>query len=312
MFQLKTDSTQTNILLSLLVVLMALVVILQYITLQRSPNNLTTQSVNQVATPSPLEAVTPSSTPQTSLITWNQQGIPVVRGEFAHYTSSDDCVALVIDQPVTTTKPLETYVNDYTSLWSKDKYPRSPVQYDVGNYESITLEAMNMEELSNTFVKNGNSVYKMTAMMISNAGAPVCQLDYTTAIKQLLLGLRFNQQSTGNQELGYIKKAYDKDNQQYIDIDYIDWIEDPSAPNGFKLSNVNPVIRTLKVSPSAKIYLIDWTDGGMIVPQISFSELVSVINGTSANYNLGPGNQLFDIDFDKNSLVTKISLRYTP
>jgi len=40
---------------------------------------------------------------------------------------------------------------------------------------------MNMEELGNTFVKNGDSVYKMTAMMISNAGPPSCSLNYDSA-----------------------------------------------------------------------------------------------------------------------------------
>lgn len=49
----------------------------------------------------------------------------------------------------------------------------------------------------------------------------------------------------------------------------------------------------------------------VIVPQINFDEFIRVVKGTSANYNLGP-NQLFDIELDKNSLVTKISLRYTP
>ena len=307
MLQLKSPSVQTNILLTLLVILMALVVILQYLSLKNFPDLSTRQPTNQVETPPPVLTVAP----EDKKITWNQRGIPIVRGEFAHYASDDDCVALVIDQPVTTNKSLDNYIKDYTSAWTKITYPRYKVQYKVGNYSAVTLEAMNMEELSNTFVKNGDSVYKITAMMISNSGPPSCLLDYNSAISDLLSGLRFNQPTTGTQELGYIKKAHVKNNQQYIDIDYVEWINDPSAPNGFRISNQNTLMRTLKVSSVAKVYLLDWTDKGMIVPQINFDEFIRVVKGTSANYNLGP-NQLFDIELDKNSLVTKISLRYTP
>lgn len=290
---------------------MSLVIVLQYLTLKSTGVNADIPATNRLNTPTPVIVVSPSLTPHVSSITWSQKGIPVVRGEFAHYTSSDDCVALVIDQPVVTDKTLEAYIKGYTSAWTKNTYPRHKVQYKVGNYDSVTLEAMNMEELSNTFVKNGSSIYKMTAMMISNSGPPTCRLDYDSAINDLLSGLRFNQPLAGSKELGYIKKAYYKDDSPVIEIDYVDWINDSTAPNGFRISNTNPLIRTLKVIPGAKFYLLDWTEKGMVVPQISFDELSRVIKGTSANYNLGPG-QLFDIDLDNNSLVTKISLRYTP
>ena len=123
------------------------------------------------------------------VIGWDNKSIPIVRGEFRHYTTSDGCVYLVIDQPVTTDKSLEQYVIDYSSAWS-DNFPRNEIQYTHPQYSVITLPAMNAAEISNIFIKTGDSVYKMTASVGIPEGPPRCRSNYDQELSVLIKSLK--------------------------------------------------------------------------------------------------------------------------
>jgi hypothetical protein len=134
---------------------------------------------------------------------------------------------------------------------------------------------------------------------------------------QILSTFKFTDTSTTTTQLspqiGYIKNIYTKNSKYYIDIDYVQWVNDSSQPNGFKIVNDNSLIKTLELNQQALITLIDWTDKGMTTPKISFDEFIRVFKQTSPEFNISNfATQPFDITFDKDGLVNKISLRYTP
>lgn len=295
---------RTRTLLFVLICLSTVIIVLQLLLLR------TQIPKSSEVIPTPTGAVV-SPTISQEKMSWKQEGIPIVRGELAHYSTSDDCVYVTVDQPVKTKKILKDYVSDYSQSW-QENYPKYPIQFQVSDYESITLVAMNAEEISNTFVKVNDSVYKITSNVGVPEGPPRCLQNYDQAITELLQELILDSNSTvTTQKVVYLKSAYANSNKRYIDADYIEWIEDPSAPNGYVVNNNSQQIHSLLVSPNVKITLLDWTDSGMYAPSINFEELTRVVKGSSANYNLGP-NQPFDITLDKDNLVTSIRLRYTP
>jgi hypothetical protein len=109
----------------------------------------------------------------------------------AGYSTADNCLALVIDQPVKTSKTLDEYINTYTKPWMSENYPLYNVQFANKKYPTKTLKAMNAEEISNTFMMVNGYVYKMTATLISNKGPPTCKMDYTIEISSLISQLNF-------------------------------------------------------------------------------------------------------------------------
>lgn len=71
-------------------------------------------------------------------------------------------------------------------------------------------------------------------------------------------------------QVGYITKVYKTDNQYYLKIDYIQWFSGDAAiqaaqkdngpgfrccDNGYYIRNVNPLIRTFKITPTAVVQL---------------------------------------------------------
>ncbi len=99
--------------------------------------------------------------------------------------------------------------------------------------------------------------------------------------------------------LGYIKKVYVKDGKSYIDVDYVQWVDDATQPNHFRISNTNPLIRTFEVASSALIGVIDYQNGDMAMSKVDFSDL------SDLTYNL------YNIEI-QNGKVVRIVERYSP
>lgn len=135
---------------------------------------------------------------------------------------------------------------------------------------------------------------------------PVEILPTTASAKQISLVPSNN---AGGQYLGYIKKAYTKNGKNYIDIDYIVWIDDPSMPNNFRIQNDNPLIRTFEVSPNAKITLLSATD-----PAVSFPgdfEVFTLLDDPNFEYARWYSGAPYTITLD-GDIITEITMRYTP
>ncbi len=118
--------------------------------------------------------------------------------------------------------------------------------------------------------------------------------------------------ATATKQIGFIKKAYYQNNKNFIDIDYIEWIDDNTAPNGFRIKNSNPLIRSFEVLTSSPIYLIDFTNDGKISPKISFTDFIDVLKGTNPNYNFGPDSPPFWVTINASNQVIEIKEQYTP
>lgn len=87
--------------------------------------------------------------------------------------------------------------------------------------------------------------------------------------------------SGDERQLSFVKNIYKKEDDIYIDADYLQWLSEDQgtcfverenikspqglpdcSPNGFLIVNDNPKIRTFKLSPEVKIRLLK--DGGSI------------------------------------------------
>lgn len=107
-----------------------------------------------------------------------------------------------------------------------------------------------------------------------------------------------------SKQIGYIKNAYTKNNKNFIDIDYIQWINDNSAPNGYRIVNDNSLIRTLEVIDSSKVNYLDWTTSGDLVGRnIDFNEFINISNLNS---------RVFWITLNSQNQVTDIKEQYRP
>ena len=114
------------------------------------------------------------------------------------------------------------------------------------------------------------------------------------------------------EQIGYIENAYTIDGKNYIDIDYIQWQDDNSAPNDYRIANDNSEIRTFEVINEAPIYLVEFTPTGVVTPTVSFDELIEVINNSSPNYHLGSASGPFWVNLNSLNQVTKITEQYIP
>lgn len=87
------------------------------------------------------------------------------------------------------------------------------------------------------------------------------------------------QKITTAKEIGQITRIYKKAGSDYLDIDYVQWFEGEEAdreaqkdgmlgpgeeqmPNGYYVRNVNPKIRTFRISRDAKAFVSGYRFGG--------------------------------------------------
>ncbi|MBU1118197.1 hypothetical protein KKD37_04525 [Patescibacteria group bacterium] len=105
-----------------------------------------------------------------------------------------------------------------------------------------------------------------------------------------------------NKQVAYIKKVYSKNQNNFIDIDFIEWVDDRSAPNGFSIINNSSDIRTLQISDTVSIFLIDPDTDDFSLSEVSFNEFSKVSKYSNP----------FWILRDNSGLVTEIKEQYTP
>jgi hypothetical protein len=110
-------------------------------------------------------------------------------------------------------------------------------------------------------------------------------------------------------EVGYIKKISLNTTPQFLEFDPIKWIDDPTKPNGFMIENNEPKTKSVDLSPSVSVSLIDYNQNGPFYPKVSLAELSEVVSGTSAKYMYQ--RPLFEL-VQVNGIVTQIKLKYTP
>lgn len=110
-------------------------------------------------------------------------------------------------------------------------------------------------------------------------------------------------------KIGYITKTYNKNNNLLIDINYIEWLNDQTAPDGYKIVDNNKLVRTFEVSPQAQVYCLSTSHSGAD-NLISPDELNSVLNNDGS---IGCSDTtLFRIDFDPGNKINWMRQVYTP
>lgn len=129
-----------------------------------------------------------------------------------------------------------------------------------------------------------------------------CQADRSN-YEKVLNSLRSTE--TG-EKMGFIKKAYINDNQKFIDVDFVIWVNDPSAPNGYRISNTDQQTQTLEVSETTPVVLMN-RDYPVKRTVVSFDEFIKILNDKS-DLN---GSSSFFITSRGNKVVG-IQARYTP
>jgi hypothetical protein len=159
-----------------------------------------------------------------------------------------------------------------------------------------------------TFINNDIS-YEIESQMHTQS------IEHQEVFDQILSTFKFTDYSNQNENdrvIGRINKAYYNNNIPYIDVDLIEWINDDSAPNGFRIENESPLVKSFEVLSTAPIYLIDFTDAVMSNSLVDFDELINASNNTSPNYSFGPGIPPFWIYLNNQDQVYKIEQQYTP
>jgi len=198
---------------------------------------------------------------------------------------------------------------DVIKQYNSVKYPRPTVCNGNNNcrvFDNIISES--------TFNTNGT---KMNIFIVSGDESNTTHIYFNFQNKSYLIDLGLFMEDSditsnilstfkftkSESQLGYIKKAYVKDNTNYIDIDYVQWIDDASAPNHFRIDNINPLIRTFEVANTANISTISYDNSGAMTSiSISFNQLQQLIKTNSI---------LCDIEIT-NKAVTKISEHFVP
>jgi len=126
-----------------------------------------------------------------------------------------------------------------------------------------------------------------------------------------------NLQST--RQIAFIKKAYQKDNTAFLDIDYVEWLTGEEGnkaaredrmecpldvsdclPNGYYIRNSDPKIQTLPLSTDAGLFIIDWNQQNLHLRPITITDLINQI----------PDNP-FWVETLNNQII-KISEQYRP
>jgi len=131
-------------------------------------------------------------------------------------------------------------------------------------------------------------------------------------------------------QMGYIQKVYQKNGENYIDIDYIQYlggeegskacVEDGNCvesclqinrclPNGYYIRNQNDKIRTFIVVKDATIFLLDFSTEEQY-KKISFGNLMNTFNSSEKEllwFKQAP----YSIELEE-GIVTSILQRYIP
>lgn len=123
--------------------------------------------------------------------------------------------------------------------------------------------------------------------------------------------------STTEKAIGYIKNIYEKNGKNYLDINYIQWLNSEEcksknifAPNGFCILDQNTEIRTFEISNDVEIFmqtLSHAADGNYnLNEKINYKKFKNIFT-TSQNQTNVP----YNIEL-KNNIIIKITEQYIP
>lgn len=146
-------------------------------------------------------------------------------------------------------------------------------------------------------------------------------------------------------QIGYVKKIYKKDAKYYLDIDYVQWLDDDDAlraikedgecptdiypdpsyciNNGFYIRNQNLAIRTFEVSPTASVSTtVSITNDGKIniydgvFPEGKPTTIDLLIKAFNDKSNLMEGGskliELFNVEIDESGKIVRMDEQYRP
>jgi hypothetical protein len=126
---------------------------------------------------------------------------------------------------------------------------------------------------------------------------------YLELFNQILSTFKFVENNSGvvTKKIGYIKSI----DSSKLTMDYIEWKNDPSVPNGFKIENTDQSLTNLDLSPQVSVSIIS------NVHQLendspTLQEFINLIN-QNENLKLSP----FNIEI-QNGKVSKIGEQYVP
>lgn len=144
--------------------------------------------------------------------------------------------------------------------------------------------------------------------------------DDTTALplfSQILSTFKFVNNIPEDQEkqLGFIKSFSTQNNGFSLTIDYVEMISDDNQPNGYRLSNTNPKLRTFTISPNTKVIMQTYShlpDGNFAYDQpISLQTLDSIFNSSSDKSTAYLREAPYWITIQNNQ-ITEIKEQYLP
>jgi|GEM_PF-6642430 len=147
--------------------------------------------------------------------------------------------------------------------------------------------------------------------------APQQALSWYTSLDQILSTFKFTQtqnvDSKNTKKIGYIKSIKPNYDNYALDIDYVEWINDNNAPNGYRINN--PITTTEKFYtdvPGAepKVTLQTYTletDGQVKNESVTFSQFLDDFQKKPEKWT----NTLFWIE-STNGTVTSITEQYQP
>lgn len=168
-------------------------------------------------------------------------------------------------------------------------------------YELKNTSTQKTDELPTVIFKNNGSIY-IVQLMTPNS-------DHSQWFDQILSTFKFagnDQTKISNKKIGYIKTI----SQNNLTIDYIDYVENSSAPNGFTINNPSTETITLAVGANPTVVLQTYShtsDGNFNFNQsINLNEFLNAYNSTTS-VKIAP----YWID-STNGVVTKITEQYIP
>lgn len=195
------------------------------------------------------------------------------------------------------TDPLAANFEDYLSK-EKAAMDDSPMPFMAGatreNFEngvSYTKDHMSYYYLPS----ENNEIIVVFAYVQQNSL-------FKTTFKEILSTFKFTEdKNIITKKIGYIKLI---DNSK-LAIDYIDWKNDPSAPNRFKIENPDQSLTTLNLSSNVQVSIISNVHG-LTNNSPTLQEFINLIN-----QNEGLKTAPYNIDVE-NGKIIKISEQYVP
>jgi len=230
--------------------------------------------------------------------------------------------------------------------------PNFVIQVSTKSYSQLLTSSMKSFQMtklistmrSDTLTGAGNSDYFVNVVFQNSGNVFDIQANFTNPPNQNELQ-QFNQilstfeiivstnTNTENQ-IGYIKSVYDKNNVKYLTIDYIQWLTQTDGtcrsgsevnsnvlacnPNGYLIVNDNPQLRTFEISGNVVIDFSDFKNAGLgwkndqqlSSSNLTLSEFQDIFLGNDSSI-AWLKDAVYRVEINGNK-ITKIRYQYQP